>query len=163
KGGRIVRIVDPKTGKAYTLDREDLTLSLVDDPDGLAVTLDGKGPVVLKRRGGQDADVQRGPPATPPAPAPPLLRAGLGGEWVVGGGRPKGWCVEDEELVTTGAGYLTGGYLLTKRSYSDFRLVFEFQLSAGANSGVALRAIPGERHATWKAVPEHLEVQILDD
>src|SRR6185295_9466247 len=41
KGERIVRIVDPKSGKTYRLDREDLTLSLADEPDGLSVVLDG--------------------------------------------------------------------------------------------------------------------------
>ncbi len=51
KGEQIVRIVDPKTGKAYLLNRKDLTLSLADDPDGLAVTLDDERPLVLKRQG----------------------------------------------------------------------------------------------------------------
>ncbi|HMF16133.1 MAG TPA: protein kinase [Gemmataceae bacterium] len=58
KGDRIVRIIDPKTGKAYQLDRHDLTLSLVDDPDGLSVTLDGKRPIQLKRHGKQIAVVR---------------------------------------------------------------------------------------------------------
>jgi hypothetical protein len=48
---KIVRIVDPKTGKAYQLDRSDLTLSLTDEPTGLSVTLDGGQPVTLKREG----------------------------------------------------------------------------------------------------------------
>jgi hypothetical protein len=42
-------------------------------------------------------------------------------------------------------------------------LRFEFQLAAGANSGVALRAVPGEKHPKDSALPHHLEVQILDD
>ncbi len=58
KGDRIVRIVDPKTGKAYQLDRDDLTLGLADDPDGLTVTLDGGKPIVLKRRGQKIATVR---------------------------------------------------------------------------------------------------------
>src|SRR5947209_19650612 len=49
QGDRIVRIVDPKTEKAYRLDRQDLTLSLADDPNGLSVTLDGERPLTLKR------------------------------------------------------------------------------------------------------------------
>ena len=42
KRGQSVSIFDPKTGKAYQLDRNDLTISLADDPDGLAVVLDGE-------------------------------------------------------------------------------------------------------------------------
>jgi WD40 repeat protein len=58
KGDRIVRIVDPKTGKAYQLDRADLTLALADGPDGLQVALGGEQPVVLKRRGQRIAAVR---------------------------------------------------------------------------------------------------------
>jgi Flp pilus assembly secretin CpaC len=50
KGDRVVRIVDPKTGRAYQLDRQDLTMSLFDDANGLSVVL-GDRPVVLKRQG----------------------------------------------------------------------------------------------------------------
>jgi uncharacterized protein (TIGR03067 family) len=57
KGDRIVRIVDPKTGKAYQLDRNDMTLS-TDDPDGLSVVLDGQRPIVIKRQGKQVATVR---------------------------------------------------------------------------------------------------------
>ena len=58
KGDRIIRIVDPKTGHRYQLDREDLTLTRTDDPDGLAVTLDGDKPIVLKRNGQKMATVR---------------------------------------------------------------------------------------------------------
>ncbi len=58
KGDRIVRIIDPKTGRSYQLDRGDLTLTRTDDPDGLAVTLDGDKPVVLKRNGQKMATVR---------------------------------------------------------------------------------------------------------
>ncbi len=58
KGDRIVRIVDPKTGKAYQLDRNDLTLGLADDPGGLSVVLDGERPINLKRQGKRIATVR---------------------------------------------------------------------------------------------------------
>ncbi len=58
KGDRIVRIVDPKSGKAYQLDRTDLTLALADDPDGLAIMLDGERPVILRRKGQKIATVR---------------------------------------------------------------------------------------------------------
>jgi hypothetical protein len=165
KGDRIVRIVDPKSGKAYHLDREDLTLSLADDPDGLTVALDGKGPVVLKRRGKRIATVR----LAPKHGAGGARRAGrlFNGKdltgWVADGGRRGAWRVEDGDLVGTCPECLDSGYLLTERAYQDFHLRFEFQLSAGANSGVALRALPGEREDHFQSVPKHLEVQILDD
>jgi WD40 repeat protein len=64
QGDRIVRLSDPKTGKAYRLDRDNLTLGLADDPDGLEVTLDERWPVVLRRHGGRIAVVRlEGQPA----------------------------------------------------------------------------------------------------
>jgi hypothetical protein len=68
KGDRIVRIVHPKTGKAYQLDRSDLTLSLADDPDGLSVTV-GERPVLLKRQGRRIAAVWLASPRTAAGPA----------------------------------------------------------------------------------------------
>jgi Flp pilus assembly secretin CpaC/tetratricopeptide (TPR) repeat protein len=74
KGDRIVRIVDPKTAKAYQLDRTDLTLSLADDPNGLAVVLDGERPLTLKRQGKRIATVRLVEPtsavAKEPTPSP---------------------------------------------------------------------------------------------
>jgi serine/threonine protein kinase len=58
KDTKIVRIVDPKTGKAYHLDRSDLTLSLADEPNGLSVMLDGGRTVTLKREGTRIATVR---------------------------------------------------------------------------------------------------------
>jgi uncharacterized protein (TIGR03067 family) len=58
KGDRIVRIADPKTGKAYQLDRTDLTLTLADDAEGLAVKLNGDQPIVLMRKGQKIAVVR---------------------------------------------------------------------------------------------------------
>jgi Protein kinase domain/Domain of Unknown Function (DUF1080) len=166
KGDRIVRIVDPKTGRAYQLDREELTLSLVDDPDGLAVTLDGKNPMVLKRQGKRIATVRLQSAARPippeKSPERPFNGKDLTG-WVVDGERLGVWRVEDGELVAKTTKNPDTVWLLTERSYSDFRLRFEFQTSPGANSGVALRAAPGEKHVKDVSLAHHLEVQILDD
>ena len=172
KGDRIVRIVDPKTGRAYRLDREELTLSLVDEPDGLAVTLDGKSPIVLKRQGKQIATVRLSSNKAEPIPADlkPLhhhTEKAFNGKdlqgWIQDGGVRGAWWVEDGELVGNGKNYPTSSYLLTERSYSDFRLKCEFRLSEGANSGVGLRAFIGERADGYPTVPHHLEVQLLDD
>jgi tRNA A-37 threonylcarbamoyl transferase component Bud32 len=167
KGDRIVRIVDPKTGRAYRLDREELTLSMVDEPDGLAVTLDGKNPIVLKRQGKRIGTVRlekRTVVTGEAQPGHPFNGKDLDG-WVMDGGAPGAWRVENGEIVGKSNGEPNSfSYLLTEKSYSDFRLRFEFRLDAGANSGVALRAIPGaDRHPDWPAVPEPVEVQILDD
>jgi hypothetical protein len=78
KGERIVRIVDPKTDKVYKLDRQNLTLSRANDPDGLSVVLDGARPITLKRNGQRIAvlrlvtrrDTGAGADAESEAPAP---------------------------------------------------------------------------------------------
>src|SRR5262249_20452627 len=80
--------------------------------------------------------------------------------WIKEGGYAKTWQTENGELVGTGTHYLKSGFILSPRSYTNFRLRFQYQLSAGANSGVALRAVPGEKEGQ---VPLHLEVQLLDD
>ena len=83
--------------------------------------------------------------------------------WVVDGDDAKAWSVEDGELVGASTETPNTVWLLTDRSYSDFRLRFEFRLTEGANSGVALRAVPGEKNVRNDTLPHHLEVQILDD
>jgi tRNA A-37 threonylcarbamoyl transferase component Bud32 len=161
KGDRIVRIVDPKTGRSYRLDRTDLTISLVDDPDGLAVALDGKGPVVLKRQGKQIGVVRletKAGPAQPRQPGQIFNGRDLTG-WVVNGEPREAWRVEDGQIVGTGTstGFRNSSWLLTEHSYEDFHLRFEFQLSKSADSGVALRAIPenmpGTRNCAVESAP----------
>jgi predicted Ser/Thr protein kinase len=130
KGEHIVRILDRKTGKAYQLDRTDLTLSLADDPDGLAVTLDGKESVVLKRQGQRIAVVRVEAKTKPTHDAEGGFRRLFNGKdltgWVVDGGDSKVWRAEDGELVAKAAKYPDTCWLLTERSYSDFVLRFEF-------------------------------------
>jgi hypothetical protein len=164
KGERIVRIADPRTGRTYQLDRDDLILTRTDEPDGLAVTLDGNSPVVLKREGKRIATIRLESKSggREGRAERPFNEKDLAG-WVVDGGRPGSWHVEDGELVGATARYPDWGFLLTERSYADFCLRFEYRLSPGANSGVALRAIPGEKNAQNSALPHHLEVQLLDD
>lgn len=63
------------------------------------------------------------------------------------GGKPGQWKVDEATLVGNAAtsGTSDRTYLLTDRDYSDFVLRFEFQLDKGSESGVAVRAIPGEK------------------
>lgn len=65
KGDRIVRIRDPKTGREYVLDRQNLTLGELDG-GGLQLTLDGTKPVLLKRNGQKIASVRLVPKAAEP-------------------------------------------------------------------------------------------------
>ncbi len=84
----------------------------------------------------------------------------LDGWYIDSNGGGNTWRVEDGDLVVIGTGNPRKlGWLLSERSFSEFILRFEFQLSKGANSGVALRAAPGER---VRNVPVHLEVSLWD-
>src|SRR5205807_1442774 len=74
--------------------------------------------------------------------------------WVVDSGEARAWGVEDGELVAGAAAPANRGWLLTERSYGDFVLRLQFKLSPGANSGVAFRAVPGEKPP---------EIQLMDD
>lgn len=115
--------------------------------------------------------VAAAPATQPSAMSPPTTRAtetpsfqalfngkDLSG-WSVGLGDPDAWKVEKGELVVNGTKN-TQGWLLTDKEYSDFAMRLEFQLAAGANSGVTFRALPGEGFKQPKQAPE---IQILDD
>ena len=52
-----------------------------------------------------------------------------------------------------------GGHLYTKKQYADFVFRFEFNMTPGANNGVAVR-YPGEGNPAYDGMSE---VQILDD
>lgn len=81
--------------------------------------------------------------------------------WEVDGPNSGGWSVANENLVVAGTGPAEGNWLLSRRSFADFRIRFEFALMAkGANSGFCFRAQPGDRHLDAIA---HAEVQVADD
>jgi hypothetical protein len=83
--------------------------------------------------------------------------------WQVDYGDPKAWSVRNRELVVTGADQIDQrGWLLSNKEFSDFLLRFEFQLSAGGNSGVTIRAQPGESRYSASA-RRHIEIQLQDD
>jgi serine/threonine protein kinase len=109
------------------------------------------------------------PTNRPPAPEPIQLFNGrdLSG-WVVDGGGPEEWRIEDGVLVTTAVRDGPRSWLLTERDLGSFILRFEYQLERGANTGVALRAIPGERPVLSPDTPPttepyHLQVELADD
>ena len=73
KNGAIVRIRDTKTGQTWNLDTEKYRLALADAPDGLAIELEGKGTITLRREGGGKLTITTGVPKVagpPPEPQP---------------------------------------------------------------------------------------------
>jgi hypothetical protein len=70
----------------------------------------------------------------------PLLRGDLRG-WIVDPEGMAGWRVEGGELTWAGPELC---WLLSEKSYSDFRLRFEFTLPPEGDTGVAILAGPGE-------------------
>lgn len=75
--------------------------------------------------------------------------------WQQVGGDQKTWGVEDGRLFTDGEG---GGWLSTLREFRNFELQLEFNVPAGGNSGVFIRA-PRQGNPAF----EGLEIQVLDD
>lgn len=67
-----------------------------------------------------------------------------------------GWMIEDGALKCAGG---SGGDIVTQKTYGDFELEFEWQISPGGNSGVMYRVRLGDG-ASYFSGPEY---QILDD
>ena len=88
--------------------------------------------------------------------------------WVVDGGGPGEWQVEGGAILTTGRKGGPRTWLLTDRDFADARFRFEYRLAAGANTGFAFRAVPGERPVLRPGrapypYPYHQQVEIADD
>lgn len=86
--------------------------------------------------------------------APLLMGDDLAG-WVAQDGKPEAWSLAEDVLRCNRA---TGGWLRTEQEYSDFELLFDVRLSAGANTGVAFR-FPAEGSPTIGG----FEIQLIDD
>ncbi len=67
-----------------------------------------------------------------------------------------GWKIADGGLQFDGSG---GGDIITKQSFTDFELTFDWKVTSGANSGVMYRVTLGDS-APYLSGPEY---QILDD
>lgn len=84
-----------------------------------------------------------------------------------GGAPAVSWRVENRELRTGGAGERSD--IVTRATFSDFELRFEFQLARGANSGVkylvstALQYLPNSRlQGAGGMAAIGLELQLMD-
>ena len=77
--------------------------------------------------------------------------------WQIHNGKLESWSADKEKglLFVKGGG---GGWLMTKKEYSNYELRLEFKVPKGGNSGVALRS-------PMKGDPAYtgMEIQILDD
>jgi serine/threonine protein kinase len=113
---------------------------------------------------GKPAPADRAPARPEPGDRPLFNGKDLGG-WVFNGPDTRAWQVSGDELVGSGTGPAPDQtWLLTDRDYTDFVLRFQFRLFRGTNSGVALRAVPGEFVSTRKSREHrHLEVNVQDD
>ncbi len=76
----------------------------------------------------------------------------------------KGWEINDGMLTVKESGggeSSNGGDIITKETFSDFELTFEFMLTEGANSGVKYFVNPELNKGEGSAIG--LEFQLLDD
>lgn len=72
----------------------------------------------------------------------------------------KGWKIENGLLFLAGKG---GGDIITKEKYSDFELVFEFNLTEAANSGIKYFVDTLVNQETGSTMFNGPEYQIIDD
>jgi hypothetical protein len=64
--------------------------------------------------------------------------------WKVEGTGTNSWKIEDGVIVARGSNWGQRTYLLSDREYANYILRLDFNLEKDANSGIALRALPGE-------------------
>lgn len=67
------------------------------------------------------------------------------------------WKVDPKNAILAGFGEKQANWLFSEREYRDFRLRCEFSLTAGTDSGLALRA------ASVDPERDHLQVELRDD
>jgi Domain of Unknown Function (DUF1080) len=86
----------------------------------------------------------------------------LAGWLAVGAGAGEDWLVRDGCLLCQGKHH---SWLRSSRQYGDFRLVLEYQVAKGANSGVYVHVpADGNHHRDRSSLPPAgFEIQILDD
>jgi hypothetical protein len=75
--------------------------------------------------------------------------------WTATGAHPEAFYVKDGVIECDGSG---GGWLRTDKQFENFILRIEYKLTKGANSGIAIRALPQGSPAF-----SGMEIQLLDD
>src|SRR5882757_4055846 len=79
-----------------------------------------------------------------------------------GGGDPsQGWVIKDGTLYVKE--HAKGQDIITKETYGDFELVFDFNLTFGANSGIKYLVDEIKNNSTGKTEWNGMEYQIIDD
>jgi hypothetical protein len=75
---------------------------------------------------------------------------------------PQGWTIENNALsVQKKRG--KGGDIITKETYQNFELVFDFKLTQAANSGIKYHVNLIENSQTKKSSMMGIEYQVIDD
>ncbi len=103
--------------------------------------------------------------APPPLPRPvaedkgfvPLFNGKDLTGWILDGGPKDAWAIVDGSISCRGKGSAARGWLLTEKSYADFVFRCQFQLDQEADSGIGIRAQPGE---TIGKLPIHLNIKL---
>ena len=114
-----------------------------------------------------DADMIQAPELRIPPPPVALFDGRTLDGWVVDGGDPAEWRVEEGAIVATGTRRGPRTWLLSRNEYGDFRVGFDYQLEADGNTGFVFRAVPGEcpvlRGGRPTPEPYHQQIEISDD
>jgi len=73
----------------------------------------------------------------------------------------SGWIVEEGSLSAAGDGSDGSGYIITRKQYANFDLVFDWKIAPGGNSGVMYHVIESPSFSTpYLTGPEY---QLIDD
>ncbi|MCB0806590.1 MAG: DUF1080 domain-containing protein [Bacteroidales bacterium] len=75
-------------------------------------------------------------------------------------GAPKGWTVENGNLIALGKGGDTGGDIISEQQFEDFELYLEWAIEKGGNSGIMFHVLEGDYPTTYATGPEY---QLIDD
>lgn len=71
------------------------------------------------------------------------------------------WGIDDGYLAADGTGSDSTGYIVTRKEYADFDLVFDWKIAPEGNSGVIYHVVESDRfHSPYLTGPEY---QLIDD
>lgn len=73
---------------------------------------------------------------------------------------PKGWKVENGNLVALGLGGDIGGDIVSEKEFENFHLKLEWKITEGGNSGILYHVKESDYSAVYATGPEY---QIIDD